>query len=92
MASCCVEQSDDADSQPAATATRAIRNCTGPHVEKISEHHVNPAQETARAFRSLCGAIGTNKGRIEEDFQIRRAISRTVQWPKDCSSKKKKIT
>ena len=90
MASCCVEQSDDADSQPAATATRAIRNCYR-HVE-ISEHHVNPAQETARAFRSLCGAIGTNKGRIEEDFQIRRAISRTVQWPKDCSSKKKKIT
>ena len=51
MASCCVEQSDDADSQPAATATRAIRNCYR-HVE-ISEHHVNPAQETARAFRSL---------------------------------------
>ena len=51
MASCCVEQSDDADSQPAATATRAIRNCNEPHVETISEHHVNPAQETARAFR-----------------------------------------
>ena len=44
-------QSDDADSQPAATATRAIRNCNEPHVETISEHHVNPAQETARAFR-----------------------------------------
>ena len=48
-------------------------------METISEHHVNPAQETARAFRSLCGAIGTNKGRIEEDFQIRRAMAEGLQ-------------
>ena len=40
---------------------------------------MNPAQETARAFRSLCGAIGTNKGRIEEDFQIRRAMAEGLQ-------------
>ena len=37
------------------------------------EHHVNLAQETARAFGSLC------KGRIEEDFQIRRAMAEGLQ-------------